>query len=220
MASKAQRPSRRHSNREPVVLRREFATVNFLFAILVSLERVYQTSDSPFPLQGDAKYNKRFPHVLGQENCVVSWHGWGAACCPCTCKFCFRRMMHHTRNSYTLSAARVGNMSVLLETREADGRRKLWLVAGPYWPMMLFISLPSILGLSLIVSESGLLQQGQTNNFCCLHCSSNFVFVLTGLDIFDHQHSPTRMLSKRATVQRCYSGFSRRPQSSFCLLLD
>jgi len=175
MASKAQRPSRRHSNREPVVLRREFAT-------------------------GDAKYNKRFPHVLGQENCVVSWHGWGAACCPCT--------------------SRVGNMSVLLETREADGRRKLWLVAGPYWPMMLFISLPSILGLSLIVSESGLLQQGQTNNFCCLNCSSNFVFVLTGLDIFDHQHSPTRMLSKRATVQRCYSGFSRRPQSSFCLLLD
>lgn len=89
---------------------------------------------------GDEKYNKRCPAVLGQELCIKSWYSWGAALCPCV--------------------PRIGNMSVLYQSRTAQGRRRILLVAGPYWPMMTFVTLPSILGLTMIVSRSGLLHGG------------------------------------------------------------
>jgi len=60
-------------------------------------------------------------------------------------------------------AERIGNMSVLLESADPTlgGARRLWIVAGPYWPMMLFFTLPAILGLSIFVTSTLLVNENQ-----------------------------------------------------------
>jgi hypothetical protein len=52
-----------------------------------------------------------------------------------------------------LGAGRVGNMVVLGE-RESGGERKLTWVVGPYWPMLLFITYPLIIAISVLVARS------------------------------------------------------------------
>ena len=58
-------------------------------------------------------------------------------CCRCTASVC-----------HAVGAGRVGNMAVLRQTREDNGRPKLQVVMGPFWPFVLFCTLPLILGVS------------------------------------------------------------------------
>mmetsp|Transcript_5810 Transcript_5810/g.13444 ORF Transcript_5810/g.13444 Transcript_5810/m.13444 type:complete len:306 (+) Transcript_5810:350-1267(+) len=53
-------------------------------------------------------------------------------------------------------AERIGNMSVLLDTVTPAGKRELLVVAGPYWPQMVLITIPVIIGSSVLVSLAGL----------------------------------------------------------------
>lgn len=48
---------------------------------------------------------------------------------------------------------RIGNMVVLHES-ESELGRSLWVVAGPFWPVMVFFTLPAVIGLSYLVSST------------------------------------------------------------------
>ena len=46
----------------------------------------------------------------------------------------------------------LGNMVVLAESRAANGEIRLDCVVGPFWPVMLFVTFPLVVGISLIVA--------------------------------------------------------------------
>lgn len=50
-----------------------------------------------------------------------------------------------------LGAGRVGNMVILKEGKTSEGKRRLDVVMGPYWPCAIMITFPLIVGLSLLI---------------------------------------------------------------------
>ena len=65
--------------------------------------------------------------------------GVPTACPCCDTVFCF--LCH-----------RVGNFRILLETPSAAGR-KLWCMAGPFWPCMLCVTLPFLITLTVVLGN-------------------------------------------------------------------
>jgi hypothetical protein len=53
---------------------------------------------------------------------------------------------------FTCRAKRLGNMPVLWSTRTSDGRTKLKCIVGPFWPCLVFVTYPLILGCSTVVA--------------------------------------------------------------------
>lgn len=110
-------------------------------------QRIKQWKEGPFATgftepTWEADYNK-FRHNLGGEcsKCMDNDDTMPCGCCSavvCT----------------ALGAGRVGNMAVLKEGEErgedGESRRKLIIVAGPYWPMLMFVTYPLILGVSSV----------------------------------------------------------------------
>jgi len=108
-------------------------------------QRIKQWKEGPFATgfteqTWEADYNK-FRHNLGGEcsKCMDNDDTMPCGCCSAiVCS--------------ALGAGRVGNIAVLKETEERgeDGerKRKLLIVAGPYWPMLMFVTYPLIFGVS------------------------------------------------------------------------
>eukprot|EP00560_Eucampia_antarctica_P005699 CAMPEP_0197835250 /NCGR_PEP_ID=MMETSP1437-20131217/25202_1 /TAXON_ID=49252 ORGANISM="Eucampia antarctica, Strain CCMP1452" /NCGR_SAMPLE_ID=MMETSP1437 /ASSEMBLY_ACC=CAM_ASM_001096 /LENGTH=332 /DNA_ID=CAMNT_0043440529 /DNA_START=27 /DNA_END=1025 /DNA_ORIENTATION=+ len=85
-----------------------------------------------------------------------------------------------------IGAGRVGNMAILkerivLEEGEKGAqirKRKIDLIVGPYWPMMLCITYPLILGFSLYTGVSAIPRASMIVTFIWLLCTAALCFSL------------------------------------------
>lgn len=109
-------------------------------------QRIKQWKEGPFAtgytdISWEADYNK-LRHGFGDE-CGKAMNEEKMPCGCCSAIVCM-----------ALGAGRVGNMAVLRERQERaeDGetKRRLLIVAGPYWPMLIFVTYPLILGVSTV----------------------------------------------------------------------
>lgn len=64
---------------------------------------------------------------------------------------CIDRAICYTCDGKRRCGSRVGNFTVLVETKTRTGDRKLWCVVGPYWKVMVFVTSPLIIVVPLVL---------------------------------------------------------------------
>lgn len=109
-------------------------------------QRIKQWKEGPFAAgftepSWEADYNKLRNDFWGEFGKAMNDDNMPCGCCSAVVCTAF-------------GAGRVGNMAVLRERQERvdDGetKRRLVIVAGPYWPMLMLVTYPLILGVSTV----------------------------------------------------------------------